>query len=210
MSFMCNNLHQLFTAMTRYSFPFDESQMPKNGIYILFEKGEVGHGVDRIVRVGTHTGVDRLVSRIKEHFLKENKDRSIFRRNIGRAILAKNNDPFLEQWNWDLTTRESKDRLLPLLDTDKQKQIEKEVTNYIQGHFSFSVFEISTKEDRLDLESKIISTISLCQECKPSDGWLGSSSPVQKIRESGLWLVQGLYKTPLNEDDSAKIENLIC
>ena len=209
MSLICSNIHHLFTSIARYSFPFDDSIIPKNGIYILFEKGEAAHGVDRIVRVGTHTGDGRLVSRLKEHFLKENKDRSIFRKNIGRAILAKNNDPFLEQWNWDLTTRESKDRLLPLLDTKKQQQMAKEVTSYIQEHFTFSVFEVSTKEDRLDLESKIISTISLCQECKPSEEWLGSSSPVQKIRESGLWLVQGLYKTPLSEDDYAKIENLL-
>ena len=32
------------------------------------------------------------------------KDRSIFRKNIGRAILNKNNDSFLEIWNLDFTT----------------------------------------------------------------------------------------------------------
>ena len=210
MSSICKELHIALRSLPRHKFPFDVKKIPQNGIYILFEKGELAHGGDRVVRVGTHTGKDQLRSRLKQHFITENKDRSIFRKNIGRALLHEQGDSFLEQWNWDLTTRESKDRLLPLLDTDKQKQIEKEVTSYIQGHFSFSVFDIPTKEDRLNLESKIISTVSLCQECKPSEGWLGSSSPVQKIRESGLWLVQGLYKTPLNEDDSAKIENLIC
>ena len=208
MSLMCNDIHQLFVTMKRYRFPFDESELPKNGIYILFEKGEIGHNAERIVRVGTHTGEGRLVSRLKEHFLKENKDRSIFRKNIGRAILAKNNDVFLEQWNWDLTTRENRDRLLPLLDTDQQKQIEKKVTSYIQEHFSFVIFEVSTKDDRMDLESKIISTISLCQDCIPSDEWLGNSSPVQKIRKSGLWLVQGLYKTPLNKDETLRIQSI--
>ena len=208
MSYMCNNIHQLFTAMKRYRFPFDESELPKNGVYILFEKGEGGHNTERIVRVGTHRGDDRLASRLREHFMKENKDRSIFRKNIGRALLSRDNDPFLEQWNWDLTTRESKNKLLPLLDSNKQKQVEKEVTNYIQEYFSFVVFEVPTKEERLDLESKIISTISLCQECKPSDGWLGNYSPVPKIREGGLWLVQGLYKTPLGEDDYTRMKKL--
>jgi len=82
------------------------------------------------------------------------------------------------------------------------------MTNYIQEYFSFVVFEVPTKEERLDLESKIISTISLCQECKPSDGWLGNYSPVPKIREGGLWLVQGLYKTPLGEDDYTRMKKL--
>ena len=115
----------------------------------------------------------------------------------------------MEQWNWDLTTRENKDKLLPLLDVDKQKQIEKEVTKYIQEHFSFVIYEVSSKDERLDLESKIISTISHCNDCKPSDYWLGSSSPVSKIQESGLWLVQGLYRTPLAKDEYLKIQNLL-
>ena len=43
--------------------------------------------------------------------MTENKDRSIFRKNIGRAILNKNQDPFLGQWELDLTTRKAKDDL---------------------------------------------------------------------------------------------------
>lgn len=201
MSDICHTMHQKFTSMKRYCFPFNENDIPKNGIYILFEKGEMAHGTERIVRVGTHTGDRRLVSRIKEHFIKENKDRSIFRKNIGRALLSRKDDVFLEQWNWDLTTRENKDKLLPLLDIETQRQIEQEVSQYIQENFSFTVFKVSSKEQRLDLESKIISSISLCNECKPTDDWLGNSSPVDKIRKSGLWLVQGLYKQPLELEE---------
>ncbi len=197
MSKVCYNIHQLFNGMQRFSFPFNDNEIPKNGIYILFEKGEVGHGGDRIVRVGTHTGIDQLRSRLKQHFIKENKDRSIFRKNIGRAILAQNSDVFLEQWEWDLTTRVNKDKYLSLLDQEKQSDIEREVSLYIQEAFSFVVFGVDTKDDRLNLESKIISTASLCDECKPSNDWLGSSSPKYKICESGLWLVNELYKTPL-------------
>jgi hypothetical protein len=209
MSQICNDLHVFFSNLKRYSFPFDEKEIPKNGIYILYEKGEYAHGVDRIVRVGTHTGTDQLRSRLKQHFLKENKDRSIFRKNIGRAILAQNNDRFLEQWEWDLTTRANKDKYLPLLDQEKQSDIEKQVSEYIQEAFSFVVFEVDTKELRLDLESKIISTVSLCNECKPSIDWLGLSSPKQKIHESGLWLVNELYKTPLSEDDLKLLKELL-
>jgi len=181
MSQICSEIHHLFNGMQRFSFPFSDNEIPKNGIYVLFEKGEKGHGGDRIVRVGTHTGVDQLRSRLKQHFLKENKDRSIFRKNIGRAMLARDNDPFLKQWEWDLTTRANKDKYFPLLDQEKQSQIEKQVSTYIQNSFSFVVFEVSSKEQRLDLESKIISRVSLCDECKPSVDWLGNFSPNSRV-----------------------------
>ena len=80
MSSICQKTHELFNALPRHSFPFDESKLPDNGIYILFEKGEEAHGVDRIVRIGNHIGRDQLRSRLYQHFVQENKDRSIFRR----------------------------------------------------------------------------------------------------------------------------------
>jgi hypothetical protein len=209
MSDICNSVHHIFQNLKRYQFPFNVEELPKNGIYILFEKNELAHNGERIVRVGTHTGNDNLAKRLKEHFMKENKDRSIFRKNIGRAILSKKSDPFLEQWNWDLTTRASKDKYLSLVNFEKQKLTEEEVSQYIKNNFSFAVFEVKSKTDRLNFESKLISTISLCENCKPSDNWLGLSSPIQKIKESGLWLVQGLYKTPLNMDEFKEIKSLL-
>ena len=53
MSDLCHRLHQLVNGMERFRFPFDESRIPRNGIYILFEAGERAHSGDRIVRVGT-------------------------------------------------------------------------------------------------------------------------------------------------------------
>lgn len=208
MSDICNNVHHIFQNLKRYRFPFNEEELPKNGIYILFENNELAHNGERIVRIGTHTGDDNLVKRLKEHFMKENKDRSIFRKNIGRAILSKKDDSFLEQWNWDLTTRANKDKYSSLVDFEKQKSTEEEVSQYIKTNFSFAIFEVKSKTDRLNLESKLISTISLCEECNSSSQWLGQSSPINKIRKSGLWLVQGLYKTPLDADEFAKIKSL--
>lgn len=89
MSKNCHTLHQWFNGMKKFSFPFDKQEIPQNGIYILFEKGEFAHSANRIVRIGTHTGENQLRSRLIQHFLKENKDRSIFRKNIGRALLNK-------------------------------------------------------------------------------------------------------------------------
>lgn len=201
MSRICEQLHRLFNSLPRHRFPFDESQIPDNGIYILFEEGEYAHGLDRIVRVGTHTGEKQLRSRLKQHFLHENKDRSIFRKNIGRALLNKANDPFLEQWEWDLTSREARERLTPLLDAEKQRVIERAVSEYLQRRFSFVVFRVDDKEQRLSFEKRLISSVSMCQECKPSQNWLGLHSPIRKIRESGLWLVNELYGDGLSPYD---------
>ena len=182
----CEELHKIFNNMKKYKFPFNEQEIPKNGIYILFEKNEFAHGTNRIVRVGTHTGENQLPSRLQQHFLNENKDRSIFRKNIGRALLNKNKDPFLKEWEIDLTTKEAKDKFLSSIDLEKQKRIEQEVSKHIQDNFSFVVFPVDSEEKRLEIESKIISTISLCEKCKPSENWLGFFSPKEKIKESGL------------------------
>ena len=78
----CEEIHRLFNSLKRYRFPCVPEEIPLNGIYILFQKGEKAHGVDRIVRIGTHTGLNQLRSRLWQHFINENKDRSIFRKNI--------------------------------------------------------------------------------------------------------------------------------
>jgi len=205
----CEELHKLFNSMERLRFPFNEKEIPENGIYILFEKNEQAHGAERIVRIGTHTGENQLPSRLMQHFLNENKDRSIFRKNIGRAILNKANDHFLKQWELDLTTKEAKNKFSDSIDLDKQKQIEKEVTDYIQKNFSFVVFPIENKEKRLKIEARIISTVSLCKDCGPSENWFGLHSPKEKIRESGLWLVNELYKQPLSEDDLKELKKIL-
>jgi hypothetical protein len=209
MSNNCAELHKLFNKMERMRFPFDDKKIPLNGIYILFEKGETAHGADRIVRIGTHTGKDQLRPRLRQHFIMENKDRSIFRKNIGRALLSKNKDSFLEQWELDLTPKNSRDKNSKNIDFEKQKKTEKEVTRYIQDNFSFVVFPVENKEERLRLESRIISTVSSCDECRPSGKWLGNFSPKEKIRNGGLWLVNELYKEPLSDEDIKKLARII-
>lgn len=208
MSEICSELHQLFNNLERFRFSFDESKIPLNGIYVLFEAGEKAHGRDRIVRIGTHTGDNQLRSRLQQHFINENKDRSIFRKNIGRALLNGRGDMFLKQWELDLTSRKDREKYGHMVNFKKQARIEKTVTEYIQNKLSFGVFQVDNKEERLSLESKMISTVSLCKECGPSRNWLGLSSPKTQIRESGLWLVNELYKEPLTENDLKKLKKL--
>lgn len=204
MSDDCALIHRLMNACKRHHFPFQQAEIPLNGIYILFEKGEGddhGHGHEhkhgqcRIVRVGTHTGDNRLRKRLEEHFLNERKDRSIFRKNIGRAILHRRKDSFLKYWEINLTSRQAREKYASLVDHEYQKSVERKVSRYIQNNFSFCVFEIADKTNRIELETKLISTISRCSECKPSKNWLGRHSPKDKIANSGLWQVNGLYKT---------------
>ncbi len=201
MSNKCCELHKIFNSMKRLRFPLEKTLIPSNGIYILFEEGEKGHDTDRIVRVGTHTGDGQLFSRLKQHFEINNKDRSIFRKNIGRAILTKENDQYIEKWELDLTTSENKKKFSPLIDIEYQNKIENKVSKIIQEKFSFIVFEVNEKSERLILESRIISEISNCDKCSPSNSWLGNYSPKLKIRKSGLWLVNELYKKGFDDDE---------
>ena len=203
----CESVHRIVNESERHLFPFEKLRIPLNGIYILFQKGENGHPQERIVRIGVHKAEDRLPSRLKEHFPNENKDRSIFRKNIGRALLYQRNDPFLKDWERDLITR--KEKYASLIDHDYKKEIEGLVSRYIQDNFRFSTFKVESKAERLEIESKLISTISQCDKCAPSNSWLGHSSPKEKIRDSGLRQEQELNKTPFDAGGIECLSKLI-
>ncbi len=70
MSDLCARLHREFQQSPEFSFPFEDSAIPLNGIYALYEAGETAHGANRIVRVGTHTGNNQLQSRLKQHLIR--------------------------------------------------------------------------------------------------------------------------------------------
>ena len=101
----CNKLHAIVQKGKR--FRFENGRLPEgiplNGIYILFEDEEVGHDLDRIVRVGTHTGDNRLPGRIRDHFINPQKDSSIFRKHLGRCFIMIDGNPhnYLRIWNID-------------------------------------------------------------------------------------------------------------
>jgi len=201
LSHLCEELHFLTREGKRFSFDMGYDAIPTNGIYIMFEKGETAHGGDRIVRIGTHTGDRQLKSRIYQHFENENKNRSIFRKNIGRCFLKRENNSYLSTWELDTTTKEKKEHYTHLINRELESKIEKQISLYIQFNMTFCILSVPKKEDRLYYESRLIGTVSNCFECAPSDNWLGLHSPVEKIRQSGLWQVMELYKKPLNTED---------
>ncbi len=208
---MIKELHKIFNGLNRYSFPFKDKvkDIPENGIYIIFEKEELLYSFDRIVRVGTHTGDKQLRSRLNQHFVKENKNRSIFRKNIGRCLLHKDRNPYLPLWELDTTSKAEKEKNLKLLDLDFEKKIEKRISDYIQNNLSFCVFQVDTKEQRLFWESKIVSTLAKSNELKPSKNWLGNSSTKDKIKASGLWQVNELYNEALTLKELETLKQIL-
>ncbi|WP_050740165.1 DUF6884 domain-containing protein [Acetobacterium bakii] len=201
----CFTLHKLFAGAKRYSHDQIDTIPFKNGIYIVFEKGEIYNGVDRIVRVGTHDSEDRLKARLKDHFVRENKDGSIFRKNIGKAILNKKNDSYLDIWTMD--TSKSENRIF--INKKKQSDIEKEVSEYLRENFSIMCFQVDDKEQRLKLEKGIIATLNSQSDFDSSENWLGGHSTVNKLRDSGLWLTIGLDAEVLTSDEMKQIKNSV-
>lgn len=201
----CGKLHSLVKEGKRFTFETGFDGVPENGIYIMFEKGETGHGGERIVRIGTHRGENELKSRVKQHFVMENKNRSIFRKNIGRCFLHQDANPYLAIWNYDMTTKEYQERYGNQVDDVLEKKIESEISSYIRENISFRVLQVLSREDRKKYESQLIGTVANCIDCQPSANWLGRQSPERKIRESGLWQKEHLGADPLNDQGFAFI-----
>jgi hypothetical protein len=101
MSDSCQWLHEILEGCPVIRFPFDPSRLPLNGLYFFYEDGEIwGHSDQkpRIVRIGTHRD-GNFRTRMADHYLSNErrmnfdsskpapKDRSIFRKNLGRALL---------------------------------------------------------------------------------------------------------------------------
>jgi len=194
-------IHKLFNSLQRYKFPFDVNVLPQNGIYIMFETAEKFGNLDRIVRIGTHTGQNNFRNRLTEHYINENKNRSVFRKNIGRALLNKDSDPYIKTWEIDFTDSENKEVLGHLRSPEYERILEERVSEYIHKNITFTVIEIENKQQRLALESKLIASLGGIQNQPPSENWLGRFNPEQKIVESGLWQQQHLDSTPLAKSD---------
>lgn len=211
----CEWLHNLLEELPLVRYPFDIEKLPENGVYFFYEKGEKnGHNSKnkpRIVRVGTHRE-GNFKARMKDHFIFNNAkmnfnqnqspphDRSIFRTNLGRAILNKRNKEYLKIWNTDYTTKKNRKELSHLRNIEFEKEIETEITKILHENFSFKFLIAEGEEERIGskgIESKLIGTLSHCEKCTPSKNWLGNNSPVSKIKSSGLWLYQHYQINPL-------------
>ena len=217
----CRDLHEALERLPMITHPFDYGDMPNAGIYFFYEEGEVckfGGGKPRIVRVGTHNK-DNFRSRMRDHYVPESKmnfdasrplphDRSIFRKNLGRAILNRERNPYLKVWDIDFTTKKNRETMWHLRNVDEDKRVEAEVSRLLREKFSFRFVMMGNEMERkgsTGIESRMIGTLSRCHCCCSSDSWLGMHSPVDKIRESGLWLVQHLESEGLTDLDMKRL-----
>lgn len=189
----------------------DKAEIPKNGIYIFFEKGEKVGDLDRVVRVGTHTSKDGLKKRLVQHY-RGKRTSSVFRKEVGKALICKESkgEELLEKWKGKANNEA------------EIQNLEAEVSKYFEDFFSFTVIPIAdenitsedAKEKRLLLEEEIIALMSYANivtnksgEWKPSEKWLGNFSPEEKIKTSGMWLKNGLYSQILTEEEIGEIKS---
>ena len=222
MSELCEWLHTQLAQLRSVVYPFDRKQLPKNGIYFFYEKGETwGHGGNRlrIIRIGTHRE-GNFQSRMAEHFLlnaaKMNfdvtksppHDRSVFRKHIGRALLNRSRSPYLAVWDIDFMKKENLKLYAHLRDIDEERRTEAEVTRLMREDFSFRFVVLEGQAARMGregLEARLIGTVAQCSSCRPSPSWLGRHSPVKEVEQSGLWLVHHLHAEPLTESDKVRL-----
>ncbi len=198
-------LHMLFNSLPRLDWSIINSIPYKNGIYIMFEKGENYHGMDRIVRVGTHRGQDRLLQRLRDHFVKEDADGSIFRKNIGRAFLKMASDPYLQVWEIDMHNSENERNYGHLINEELETELEAKISRYLRDNITFVCFPVDKEAERLRLEEGIIASLNRHSSFGPSSNWLGLHSPVPEIANSGLWNRQGLLGQPLSDEELERV-----
>jgi hypothetical protein len=190
-------LHQYFNSLPRYNYSQIDKIPFSNGIYVMFEQNEFIYDVDRIVRIGTHKSESRLKNRLKDHFLTEDKNGSIFRKNIGRALLNSRSDDYIKIWELDTRNNDVYAANKQFVNINKERGLEQEISMYIRENITFTCINVNSQQDRLRFEEGLIGSLNQNTIFKPSSLWLGLSSPVSDIRNSGLWLRQGLDAPPI-------------
>ncbi len=199
-------LHMLFNGLPRLDWTMINRIPYQNGIYIMFEKGESYHGMNRIVRIGTHRGQDRLLKRLRDHFVKEDADGSIFRKNIGRAFLKMTSDPYLQVWEIDMHNSENERNYGHLINEGLETELEAKISRYLRDNITFVCFPVDEEAERLRLEEGIIASLNRHSSFGPSSNWLGLNSPMPEIASSGLWNRQGLQGQPLSDEELERVK----
>ncbi|MEG0181155.1 MAG: hypothetical protein RR657_04635, partial [Peptostreptococcaceae bacterium] len=184
-------LHRLFNNMPRMKWNNVKDLKFDNGIYIMFENGETYQGMDRVVRVGTHRADGRLVTRLNNHFTSNNADSSIFRKNIGRALLSRDKSSYQDVWELNTSKSEIRELHKNEIDLEFENELESTITNYLKDNITFVCFKVDTEEERLRLEEGIISTLSR-SNIQSSKEWLGLNHTKKEVVESRLWNIQGV------------------
>lgn len=204
----CVELHKILNSSRRYDYTNIDSIPFTNGIYVMFERGEKYNGIDRVVRVGTHIEDGGLIDRIREHYILENKNRSIFRKHLGLALLYKDRDPYTNIWNADTSKNNIIEHYKAQIDEVKELNLEKRITRHINSSITFTCIPINSREERLRFEEGILTTLNKASDFKPSQQWLGLNSPISNISKKGLWNAGGLTGIELQKEDIEVVRHL--
>lgn len=187
-----SQIYEALADLPRFGSEFVSEDIPANGLYIFYERGETiqygGGHAPRVVRVGTHLGDDRLPKRLAIHFHGRAR-RSVFRRHVGAAMERARRSPVIPCSSTGLDS---------VLFSD---DLEREISRRFADYFTFSVVRVDCKEDRLRLEAGLIGALSAEPHTEPSAGWLGHHSCVDAIRSSGLWNRQHVGGPVLSTND---------
>lgn len=229
---LCLKIHKFFSKLPKYKMSDIKNAQQKNpeilgGVYVMFEEGETYHGYPRITRIGTHQADKKTApdtpskkqsvwKRMMQHYGNVNsllgrKDGSIFRKNIGIAMLNKSKDPYVEAWLFDRTTPANRekydsDKTKVPFNKAKQDDIEKKVSSYIRNKISFVVVPINSRKKRHDFEYGLISAICRAFDFIPSKNWLGNFNDKEKIQQSHMWVANGIDDNPLTDVEFEEIK----
>ena len=194
-------LHALGAALPRHDHAFARADLPANGLYFFFERGETvevnGQVIDRIVRIGTHKKEGRLPGRLGDHFAG-NRRGSVFRLHLGGALLNREHpaDCRLAAWVGQKGGR--------------MPEVEQVVSEALQERFGFCCIQVDDTRERLDLERGLIAILSRHPLSPPSPDWLGRHAVHPTIRESGLWNTRHVGAEPHEQEQLARIAELAC
>ena len=201
-------LHMLFNGLPRFDWTMIDQIPYKNGIYIMFEKGESYHSMDRIVRIGTHRAQDHLRERLKDHFVRENANSSILRKNIGRAFLNMDLNPCLHVRETDMPDSENKRNDGHSVNKKLDTELKARISEYLRKNITFICIPVEEEAERSRLEEGLIASLNMDPSFGPSSNWLGLNSPIAEIAHSGLWNRQHLQGRPLSAEELERVKQL--
>ena len=176
----------------------NSNNIPPKGVYVFLDKTERNFlGRDpRIVRIGTHAvskgSKATLRSRLRNHMGlndgRGNHRGSIFRLHVGRAMLERGDtSSSIPTWGQGQSAPAS----VQELEADHERRVSK----YL-GELEVFIIEIDDESSKHSMravaERQLISLYSeaLLPIDIPSANWLGLSSPLDKIVQSGLWNIR--------------------
>jgi len=196
----CESIQTMILELPQHRTP--GSDLPSNGLYFFYQEGETcpHTGSPRIVRVGNHPrSQNTLVRRLRQHY-SGNKNSSVFRKLLGGAILRQRqkNHPCLAHW-------EKQDEKT----CDTCRPLEDEVSLLIREQFRFRCVAIARMQERNEMESRLIATLSACPVCLPSQNWLGKWAGNERVRSSGMWNSQHVGGSPITAHGLEKLSQLV-